>query len=300
MSATVVLVSSENSDCTKEIVERARDDSWSIIHVSDVDRMRETLHSTAAAVVLVEAAMWEHEKIRTTLAKEWAALPVVVLTGGDESSAKLIQHLQLGAALYIPRRSTPREFRSTIRGLIDLSSRNPHRELVRPYLHAGQIELRLDNDLSAVAVVVGFVQNLMDGYHVADHATRIRLGVALSESLSNAIIHGNLEVSSDLRENGGDAYFEAIEHRSADPAYSKRVVTLVVRFDRESIMFVVTDEGPGFNVADVADPTDPENVLKCCGRGILMMRAYTDELAWNPRGNEVTMVKRLPAHPAKS
>jgi anti-sigma regulatory factor (Ser/Thr protein kinase) len=43
------------------------------------------------------------------------------------------------------------------------------------------------------------------------------------------------------------------------------------------------------------DPTDPENLLKVSGRGILLMRTFMDEVRFNDRGNEVTMVKRRSA-----
>jgi anti-sigma regulatory factor (Ser/Thr protein kinase) len=55
---------------------------------------------------------------------------------------------------------------------------------------------------------------------------------------------------------------------------------------------VIADEGPGFDVTAVPDPTDPENLLKPSGRGLLLIRSFMDEVYHNARGNSITMVKR--------
>ena len=55
------------------------------------------------------------------------------------------------------------------------------------------------------------------------------------------------------------------------------------------------DEGPGFDPATVPDPTDPANLEKASGRGLLLIRAYMDEVIHNRTGNQVTLVKRREA-----
>ena len=57
-------------------------------------------------------------------------------------------------------------------------------------------------------------------------------------------------------------------------------------------VFVVRDEGPGFDPNSLPDPTDPENLLKPSGRGIMLIRTFMDAVSFNEKGNEVTMVKR--------
>jgi serine/threonine-protein kinase RsbW len=53
----------------------------------------------------------------------------------------------------------------------------------------------------------------------------------------------------------------------------------------------ITDEGPGFDPADVPDPTAVENLERPCGRGLMLMRHYMNEVAYSERGNTVTMSK---------
>jgi len=57
----------------------------------------------------------------------------------------------------------------------------------------------------------------------------------------------------------------------------------------------VRDYGSGFNIEDIPDPTDPENLLKVSGRGILFMRSFMDVVEWQSNddgGTTVKMVKK--------
>lgn len=95
--------------------------------------------------------------------------------------------------------------------------------------------------------------------------------MSVRESVINAIQHGNRE---DLGKIVGVS-FQAFVDR------------LVVR---------VSDEGRGFDVSHLPDPTDPANLLKPSGRGIFYVRSFMDDVSFHKRpegGLEVRMVKRL-------
>jgi serine/threonine-protein kinase RsbW len=113
--------------------------------------------------------------------------------------------------------------------------------------------------------VLGLAQ--ANGYH-QDVCFAIRL--ALEEALINAIKHGN----------------------RCDPAKKIRI-RFQVGPDKADIR--VADEGEGFDPRRIPDPTLDENLEKPGGRGIMLMRAYMDEVRFNARGNEVHLVKRRPA-----
>jgi len=59
----------------------------------------------------------------------------------------------------------------------------------------------------------------------------------------------------------------------------------------------VRDEGPGFDPASLPDPTDPANLDRPCGRGMLLMRTFMDNVIYNDRGNEVTLFKERESEP---
>ena len=90
--------------------------------------------------------------------------------------------------------------------------------------------------------------------------------LALEEALVNAVKHGN----------------------RLDPAKHVRVQYRVTT-DRADV--AIEDEGPGFNPAELPDPTLDENLEATHGRGILLMRAYMSNVVFNPAGNRVTLTK---------
>jgi serine/threonine-protein kinase RsbW len=101
------------------------------------------------------------------------------------------------------------------------------------------------------------------------------VGVAVRESVINAIKHGN-------REDVGKRVFVEF--------------ALVMQATPPELVVSVRDQGQGFDPAAVGDPLAPENVLKSSGRGIFFMRNFMDDVVVQrvPEGGmEVRMVKKL-------
>ena len=67
----------------------------------------------------------------------------------------------------------------------------------------------------------------------------------MTEALANAIFHGNLEVSSDLRQVDESIFYGLAEQRRTEPPYRDRHVHVVVKLDQVSVAFEIRDEGPG-------------------------------------------------------
>jgi serine/threonine-protein kinase RsbW len=95
--------------------------------------------------------------------------------------------------------------------------------------------------------------------------------LTISESMINAIQHGN----------------------KADPS---KDATLRISSNGEYIEIIVEDQGCGFTLDNVADPTDTANLLKPSGRGILIIRSFMDEVDLSQReggGCRLRMVKKI-------
>lgn len=90
--------------------------------------------------------------------------------------------------------------------------------------------------------------------------------LALEEALCNAFNHGNQQDSS-------------------------KPVTVRFAVTTEKAVIIVRDEGAGFSPAEVPDPTDPDRLPLPNGRGIMLMRAYMDEVEYRDNGREVCFVK---------
>lgn len=86
-----------------------------------------------------------------------------------------------------------------------------------------------------------------------------------------------------------EALYNAIEHGN----HLNRAKTVQVDYDIDPtrVIITVTDQGEGFDPASVPDPTKDENLEKPTGRGIMLMRAYMDEVHFDGHGNRVRMVR---------
>jgi serine/threonine-protein kinase RsbW len=122
------------------------------------------------------------------------------------------------------------------------------------------------SDLKAVRQVEGRLLKQVAGHGYSEAAV-FAIKLAVEEGLTNAIRHGN----------GGDRTKE---------------VEIVFEVDDQCAVITITDQGTGFNPSTLPDPTADENLEKPGGRGIMLMRAYMDELTFNERGNQIRMVKR--------
>src|SRR5713101_6214156 len=70
-----------------------------------------------------------------------------------------------------------------------------------------------------------------------------KLMIALHEALSNAVVHGNLEISSDLKERGDGCFLEALATRAADSHYASRTVSIAVDYRGGRCQWTLTDQG---------------------------------------------------------
>jgi anti-sigma regulatory factor (Ser/Thr protein kinase) len=117
-----------------------------------------------------------------------------------------------------------------------------------------------------------------------------RIRIPLHEAITNAIIHGNLEVSSELKEQEDDAFSRAVAERSTDQRYASRTVEVVFDADVHRFQWMITDEGPGFDIAARLAQADSDEVsFLLSGRGITMMRALMDDVYYHLGGRSVIM-----------
>jgi anti-sigma regulatory factor (Ser/Thr protein kinase) len=154
------------------------------------------------------------------------------------------------------------------------------------------IRIEIENDIGRLPEVVEQLEDELRRRGICDETEIVGIGVALREALANAIYHGNLEVSSVLLDDGGDSYDELARVRRRMSPYGERRVVIDARYRRGEVTYTVSDEGPGFDPAVLPDPIDPANLERVHGRGLMIIRAFMDEVRHNERGNVITMLKR--------
>ena len=217
--------------------------------------------------------------------------PFVILTAfGSEEIA--VQAITAGAANYIPKQSVKTRLQDVVRTVLTASTRRKVRDRLTQFIVSHELEFRLRNDRELISAVVAELQEVGQSSGAFDDQELTRIGVALEESLSNAMIHGNLEISSDLRSRDDDAYEQMVLERQNSEPYRSRHIQVSCKFTPAEVRFSIVDEGPGFDLESIPDPRDPQNFLKPSGRGLLLIRSFMDNVYHNSLGNSITLVKR--------
>ncbi|MFO0826500.1 MAG: response regulator, partial [Gemmataceae bacterium] len=159
------------------------------------------------------------EKIRS----QFPQVPVVLMTGhGSERLA--VEALKAGAADYVPKQALTHDLISVLERVLSLRLAETRRFRVLAGLTHRSSQFVLESDPSLVPPLVALLRDDMIEIGLCDISSATRAGIALEEALLNAMYHGNLEVSSELRENGDDAFHKlAAERRTQGPYQSRRV-----------------------------------------------------------------------------
>jgi len=150
--------------------------------------------------------------------------------------------------------------------------------------------LEAKNDFEEIRHWVAFITRDIAAYGVIEESECFMMQLVLQEALENAIFHGNLELSREQISEYGDSLFEEAKQRRKEDPYVNRRIVIHYKIDRNTFKYVIRDEGKGFDVDQLPDVRDPDNLFKLSGRGIALIMGFMDEVFWNDRGNEITMI----------
>lgn len=121
--------------------------------------------------------------------------------------------------------------------------------------------LELRSCVSSICELESFVNTVTRMYCVHEEKYPDIL-ISLTEAVNNAIVHGNKKDNS------------------------KYVKVLLNKTPRR-LTFVISDEGSGFNPTMVPDPTSPENIGCCGGRGVFLIKQLADKVNFSNNGSTV-------------
>ncbi len=282
-------------DSIRESLANARRQTFALIEVESKEQLIEQLATHRSAIVLTdlpgETNVRDLEQIAASTIP-CSAAPIIVLTS-QQNEKLAVKALRDVAASYVPTRLIDSELVLTINNVNNVAQAHTNQMRVMECVTLWQTEFELASDTSLIGPLVRYLQESTQRLGLlSEPGEETRLGMALEEALLNSIHHGNLEVSSALREEDDTQFYAMIKQRQAEEPYASRHVRIRVEFSRDKVEFVIRDEGPGFDLSKVPDPTAPENVERVCGRGMLLMRTFMDEVIYNETGNQVTMIKR--------
>lgn len=227
---------------------------------------------------------------------QYPLVPVILMTSkGSEEVA--VRALQEGAASYVPKRTLAQNLLKTVRRVLTVSSRQRSHWRLMGCMTSSDCTFALENDSALFGPLVIYLQEEASRLGICDESERTRFGVAVEEALANALYHGNLEVGSEFRDEDDEAYYALVQERRRQSPYGDRRIHVEAKLSHAGASVVVRDEGSGFDPSALPDPTDPANLEKPRGRGLLLMRTFMDEVVYNDVGNAVRLTKHCDQAP---
>jgi CheY-like chemotaxis protein len=264
----------------------------SVIEASDGKEALQVIERENPTAVLTDMQMPQMNGLElvATVRERHAHIPVILMTAhGSEHLA--IQALRAGAANYVSKKELESELIQTLQQVLAVAAMERRRQRTLSCLELREARFMLKSDPDLIGPLVELLLTDLRVMDLCDSTGRIQMGVVLLEALLNALYHGNLEVSSVLRQEDEKRFYALAEERRDITPYRDRRILVHARVDRQMARFVICDEGPGFDTSSVNRPIEPEDLSRISGRGLLLIRAFVDEMHHNSVGNEITLVK---------
>lgn len=128
-----------------------------------------------------------------------------------------------------------------------------------------EFQVSIPSDTAEGQVVQERIVELLERFEYGPREV-FGMRLALEEALVNSIKHGNQMDSS-------------------------KQVHIGCHIDHEQVVVTIEDEGEGFKIEDIPDPTEEENLEKPSGRGIMLINAFMTNVDYNDKGNKVSLTK---------
>jgi len=125
------------------------------------------------------------------------------------------------------------------------------------------IKISIPSLIDNIKIIESFIDNAKEKFDINDDIYG-NIMISVTECISNAILHGN---QSD----------------------KEKLVHLELMAEDDKLSFVIEDEGNGFEIDNLPDPTAPENIEKPGGRGIFLIKHLSDEVKFENQGKKTIL-----------
>ena len=291
--ATILVVDDSAVDrrIVRGLLEHAGDDE--VLEAIDGEAALAAIAEREPDVVITDLLMPRMDgfALVEALKEDSPGVPVILMTGrgSEEIAAKALQH---GAACYVAKSRLAHDLVPTVQRILSAAREDRTHARLLHHMQSCRLEFQLRNDLSLIRAAVNLLQLMLRCLPLADEIERLRVGIALEEALKNAYFHGNLELGGMSPPPAREDYPALAADRLLTAPYRDRRIYVTAQIGRDDAVFVVRDEGAGFDAAGWLEKTAVLDADAACNRGMSLMRSIMDDLRYNPAGNEVTLRKQ--------
>ncbi len=226
-------------------------------------------------------------------------LPVMMISG-YRTRENTLEALRLGAIGFIKKPFSLKDVLRSMRLVLHASKSKKELGPIIPFLKKGSMEFvfktgsvepdKMSLYLATHLGEMGFI----DGHRISTVA------LAFNEVITNAVEHGSLELPVNyFLENPDGGARESVDSESTQrlrtARYADRTITIRYQCENDETRVSVIDEGPGFDVESVRAflaSREADAASDHIGRGLILIKYAVDEVIFNDKGNEVTLVIR--------
>lgn len=222
--------------------------------------------------------------------------PVVMITGYG-SREDVIKALRLGASNFLLKPDDIESVATIAEKILRLHQDERLSKELLTFFEKEEITYRVPSDLRYTLPLIDVLTAKLHPLNICTRAELKNVRVALDEAIVNAIVHGNLEISSEMK---GSTLAELVRYddevrlRSTQEPYSNRKVTVWSLIDQRFAQFTIEDEGRGFDHRALPSDFSEVDNLTSHGRGLLLIGAFMDRVVFNDAGNRITLMKIAP------
>lgn len=269
-----------------------------ITYVSNIKDAIEKCWERNYQLIMVETELPNNEDAFEFIEKVRIKMPesmFIVLTK-DAKMANAVEAFQSGAIDFIAKPVNVKDILSILTKFQSLTSYSRMSYDVQGMVVEEKRSFVLPTDFYLINLFLDDLMKMIQNFPDFNKSESRGIRFSLYEMIVNAMEHGNLEISYEEKKNLLEEfidYYEYLESKAKEPAYRNRKVWFSYHFTENKIVFVITDEGPGFDVSKVPSPKDAQNINNLNGRGILITKINMNEVMYNEKGNSVTLVKYL-------
>lgn len=212
---------------------------------------------------------------------------VIIMTGHGDLELS-VQALNAGAFSYFVK---PFDFKEFYTNIAKLESGQLSYEKQITYLStfSKKIEFSIPSQVEMIPYAMLYMEKSFKWLCQLLEINSFHQQSCIGEAITNAVVRGNLEIPSSLKE-GSQEYNELLEKQASNSNLVNRKVTIKGVFTEGRFECEIKDEGAGFDFEQLPDKGDTSNLL-IDGKGLQKIRYYMDEVTWETPGNHIKMVK---------
>ena len=166
------------------------------------------------------------------------------------------------------------------------------REFSQNLLEGASGSFTIDNELLAGTLYSGIGATILAQRGLINPDSKMHLQLALAELIINAIEHGNCGISYEEKTkalSNGISAAELIAEKCKDPGVKARKTIFTWEIKQDKSIFIITDEGKGFDVKAHVEKLKSQDKYSLHGRGIRMAASFSHRLKYNPKGNQAAL-----------